>query len=119
MTLDQKLLDLNYLMATKNVTDENFETEVLKADKPTLVDFWAEWCGPCKQLSPILEEISNEMSDQVVFVKHNIDEQPNMPVKYGVRGIPTMLIFKNGELKGTKVGATTKSNIVSWIKENL
>ena len=106
-------------MATKNVTDENFETEVLKADKPALVDFWAEWCGPCKQLAPILEEISNEMGDQVIFTKHNIDEQPNMPTKYGVRGIPTMLIFKNGELKGTKVGATTKSNIVSWIKENL
>ena len=105
-------------MATKNVTDENFETEVLKADKIVLVDFWAEWCGPCKQLSPILEEISNEMSE-IVFAKHNIDEQPNMPVKYGVRGIPTMLIFKNGELKGTKVGATTKSNIVSWIKENI
>jgi len=105
-------------MATKNVTDENFETEVLKAVKPTLVDFWAEWCGPCRQLTPILEEISAEMSD-VVFAKHNIDEQPNAPVKYGVRGIPTMLIFKNGELKGTKVGTTTKSNIVSWIKENL
>ena len=105
-------------MTTKNVTDEIFETEVVKADKPILVDFWAEWCGPCKQLSPILEEISNEMSE-VVFAKHNIDEQPNMPVKYGVRGIPTMLIFKNGELTGTKVGATTKSNIVSWIKENL
>ena len=106
-------------MPTKNITDENFETEVLKADKPALVDFWAEWCGPCKQLAPILEEISNEMGDQVIFTKHNIDEQPNMPTKYGVRGIPTMLIFKNGELKGTKVGATTKSNIVSWIKENL
>ena len=105
-------------MTAKNVTDENFETEVLKADKLTLVDFWAEWCGPCKQVGPILEEISNEMSE-VVFAKHNIDEQPNMPTKYGVRGIPTMLIFKNGELKGTKVGATTKSNIVSWIKENL
>ena len=105
-------------MATKNVTDENFEIEVLKALKPTLVDFWAEWCGPCKQVAPILEEISNEMSE-VVFAKHNIDEQPNMPMKYGVRGIPTMLIFKNGELKGTKVGATTKSNIVAWIKENL
>ena len=105
-------------MTTKNITDENFETEVLKADKPTLVDFWAEWCNPCKQLSPILEEISNEM-DQVAFAKHNIDEQPNMPTKYGVRGIPTMLLFKNGELKATKVGATTKSNIVSWIKENI
>jgi len=106
-------------MATKNVTDENFEKEVLKADKPALVDFWAEWCGPCKQLSPILEEISNEMSDQVFIVKHNIDEQPNMPAKYGVRGIPTMLLFKGGELKATKVGSTTKSNIVSWIKENI
>ena len=105
-------------MTTKNVTDENFETEVLKADKPTLVDFWAEWCNPCKQLSPILEEISNEM-DQVAFAKHNIDEQPNMPTKYGVRGIPTMLLFKGGELKATKVGSTTKSNIVSWIKENI
>ena len=106
-------------MATKNTTDENFEKEVLKADKIALVDFWAEWCGPCKQLSPILEEISNEMNDKVFFAKHNIDEQPNMPTKYGVRGIPTMLLFKGGELKATKVGATTKSNIVSWIKENL
>ena len=106
-------------MATKSVTDENFETEVLKATKPTLVDFWAEWCGPCKQVAPILEEISNEMSDQVVVAKHNIDQHPNQPTKYGVRGIPTTLLFKDGELKATKVGVTTKSNIVSWIKENL
>ena len=106
-------------MATKNVTDENFETEVLKAAKPTLVDFWAEWCGPCKQVGPILEEISNEMSNEVVIAKHNIDEHPNQPTKYGVRGIPTMLLFKDGELKATKVGATTKSNIVSWIRENI
>ena len=106
-------------MATKSVTDENFEAEVLKATKPTLVDFWAEWCGPCKQVAPILEEISNEMSDQVVVAKHNIDQNPNQPTKYNVRGIPTMLLFKGGELKATKVGATTKSNIVSWIKENI
>jgi len=106
-------------MPTKKITDESFETEVLKADKLTLVDFWAEWCGPCKQLAPILEEISDEMNDQVVFTKHNIDENPNQPTKYGVRGIPTMLLFKDGELKATKVGATTKSNIVSWIKENI
>ena len=106
-------------MATKNVTDENFETEVLKADKPALVDFWAEWCGPCKQVAPILEEISTEMSEQVMVAKHNIDENPNMPTKYNIRGIPTMLLFKNGELCATKVGVTTKTNIVSWIKENI
>ena len=106
-------------MATKNVTDDNFETEVLKSPKLTLVDFWAEWCGPCKQIGPVLEEISNEMVDQVTVAKHNIDNEPNTPTKYGVRGIPTMLLFKNGELRATKVGATTKSNIVSWIKENI
>ena len=106
-------------MGTKSITDENFEAEVLKSDKPTLVDFWAEWCGPCKQIGPILEEISDEMREQIIVAKHNIDEHPNQPTKYGVRSIPTMLLFKNGELKATKVGATTKSNIVSWIKENI
>ena len=106
-------------MATKNVTDENFETEVLKADKPVVVDFWAEWCGPCKQVAPILEEISNEMKDQVVIAKHNIDEEPTQPTKWGIRGIPTMLLFKDNELKATKVGATTKLNIISWIRENI
>jgi len=106
-------------MATVNVTDENFDTEVLKSDKPILVDFWAEWCGPCKQIGPTLEEISNEMSNEITIAKHNIDNEPNTPTKYGVRGIPTMLLFKGGELKATKVGATTKSNSVSWIKENI
>jgi len=106
-------------MPTKNVTDENFETEVLKSDKPVIVDFWAEWCAPCKQVAPILEEISNEMKDQIVIAKHNIDEQPNQPTKWNIRGIPTMLLFKDKELKATKVGATTKSNIISWIKENI
>ena len=106
-------------MSTKTITDESFETDVVKASIPTVVDFWAEWCGPCKQIGPILEEISDEMKDQVVIAKHNIDEEPNTPTKYGVRGIPTMLLFKDGQLKATKVGATTKSNIVSWIKENI
>jgi len=100
-------------------TAEEFDKHVTKSDMPVLVDFWAEWCGPCKQIGPILEEISNEMKDDVVVAKHNIDDHPNQPSKYGVRGIPTMLLFKGGELKATKVGATTKSNIVSWIRENI
>ena len=106
-------------MSTKKITDESFETDVVKASLPTVVDFWAEWCGPCKQIGPVLEEISEEMKNQVVIAKHNIDEEPNSPTKYGIRGIPTMLLFKDGQLKATKVGATTKSNIVSWIKENI
>ena len=96
-----------------------FKDGELKSTKPTVVDFWAEWCGPCKQIGPALEEISDEMKDQVIIAKHNIDQEPNTPTKYGIKGIPTMLLFKGGELKATKVGATTKSNIVSWIKENI
>ncbi|MAJ85467.1 MAG: thioredoxin [Candidatus Pelagibacter sp.] len=106
-------------MATKPVTDGNFETDIIKSDKPIVVDFWAEWCGPCKQIGPVLEEISEEMKDQVTIAKHNIDQEPNIPTKYGIKSIPTMLLFKGGEVKATKVGATTKSNIISWIKENI
>ncbi len=106
-------------MATVSVTDESFENDVLKSEKPIVVDFWAEWCGPCKQIGPTLEEISEEMSSDVIIAKHNIDNEPNTPTKYGIRGIPTMLLFKSGELKATKVGASTKSNIVEWIKENI
>ena len=101
------------------LNDSNFDDEVVKSDKPVLVDFWAEWCGPCKQIGPALEEISDEMKDKVIIAKHNIDQEPNTPTKYGIRGIPTMLLFKGGELKATKVGATTKSNILDWIKENI
>ena len=106
-------------MATLKVTDEIFEEQVLKNEKPVLVDFWAEWCGPCKMVGPILEEISEEMANDIVIAKHDIDSEPNMPTKYGVRGIPTMLLFKGGELKATEVGATPKSDIVAFIKENI
>ena len=106
-------------MATVKVTDESFENEVVKSSKPVIVDFWAEWCGPCKMIGPILEELSDEMSDKVIIAKHNIDEEPNTPTKYGIRGIPTMLLFNENELKATKVGASTKSDIKSWIEQNI
>ena len=105
-------------MATITSTDETFK-KLISENKLVLIDFWASWCSPCKQIGPILEEISEEMSGEVIIAKHNIDNEPNTPTKYGIRGIPTMLLFKSGELKATKVGATTKSNIVSWIKENI
>ena len=88
-------------MGTKNITDENFDTEVLKASKPTLVDFWAEWCGPCKQIGPILEEIALEKTEKLKIVKLNIDENPQTPQKFGVRGIPTLMFFKDGNLLDT------------------
>ena len=106
-------------MPTKKVTDDNFDNEVIKSQKPTVVDFWAPWCSPCLQISSSLEEISNELSNEIVIAKLNIDEEVNTGTKFGIRGIPTMLLFKEGEVKATKVGATTKSNIVSWIKENI
>ena len=104
-------------MATIKSTDENFEN-LLKENKVLITDFWAEWCGPCKQIGPALEEISNEMTN-IIIAKHNIDEEPNYAVKFGVRGIPTMILFVDGTQKSVKVGATTKSNIVSWIKDNI
>ena len=106
-------------MSIINTTDENFENHVLKNKKPVLTDFWASWCAPGLQLAPILEEIAKEMEDKIVVVKHDIDNFPNQPTRYAVRGIPTMLLFKDGELKSTKVGVSTKSNIVSWINENI
>ena len=101
------------------LTDAEFESQVIKSEKPILVDYWAEWCGPCKMIAPVLEEVASELSDKILIGKLNVDENSETPPKYGIRGIPTMLLFKSGELKATKVGATTKSNIVSWIKENI
>ena len=106
-------------MASKNVTDENFESEVLKAEKPTSVDFWAEWCGPCKAIGPALEEISDDKGDSISIVKLNIDENPLTPQKYNVRGIPTLLIFKDGEVVAEKMGALPKSQLEDWINQSV
>ena len=106
-------------MATINVTDASFEDEVLKSDKPVVIDFWAPWCGPCKQLTSPLEELSEEMQNDITIAKVNIDENPITPTKYGCRGIPLLLVFKNGEVVNQKVGAVPKSQLAEWIKESL
>ena len=106
-------------MATKSVTDASFQQDVLSASRPVLVDFWAEWCGPCRMIAPALEELSDELGERVEIVKLNIDENPDAPTKYGVRGIPTMILFKNGEPAATKVGAEPKGRIQGWLEEQL
>jgi thioredoxin 1 len=106
-------------MATKTITDDSFSADVLESQGVILVDYWAEWCGPCKQIAPALDEISEEMADTVTVAKLNIDENPNTAGSYGVRGIPTMMLFKDGEIAATKVGAMPKNKIVEWINESI
>jgi thioredoxin 1 len=104
-------------MSTVSVTDESFDRDVLQSSKPVLVDFWAEWCGPCKQIAPALEQISEELADQVTVAKLNIEESQMTPSRYGVRGIPTMMLFRGGQMASMKVGAMPKAKILEWLSE--
>jgi thioredoxin 1 len=106
-------------MSSVAVNDEKFESEVLQADLPVLVDFWAEWCGPCKALSPLVDELATELSGKVKVVKVNIDESPEAPSKYGVRGIPTLMLFKGGKVIDTRVGGMPKSQLAEWVEDTL
>ena len=106
-------------MSTHKVSDASFETDVLKSDGPVVVDFWAEWCGPCKMIGPALEEIAVALGSKAKIVKINIDENPSTPSKYGVRGIPTLMVFKGGKVAATKVGAAPKNQLQSWIEQSI
>ena len=103
-------------MAIKHATDASFDADVIKAPGPVLVDFWAEWCGPCKQIAPALEELANDKAGRVTVVKVNIDENQQTPTRYGVRGIPTLMLFKNGQVAATKIGALPKNALYQWVE---
>ena len=102
-----------------HVSDESFEQEVLQSEKPVLIDYWAEWCGPCKMIAPVLDEVASEYSDKIRVAKLNIDDNPATPPKYGIRGIPTLMLFKNGEVEATKVGAVSKAQLTAFLDENI
>ena len=104
---------------TVQITDANFESEVLQSENPVLVDYWAEWCGPCKMLAPILDEVASEYAGKLTVAKLDIDSNPNTPPKFGIRGIPTLMIFKEGNVAATKVGAMSKSQLTAFIDENI
>ena len=102
-----------------HISDESFEEEVLQSEQPVLIDYWAEWCGPCKMIAPVLDEIANEYSDRLKVVKLNIDDNPQTPPKYGIRGIPTLMVFKNGQVEATKVGAVSKAQLTAFLDDSL
>jgi thioredoxin 1 len=102
-----------------HVTDDSFQDEVINSSQPVLVDYWADWCGPCKMIAPVLDEIAKEYGDKVKIAKLNIDENPNTPPRYGIRGIPTLMLFREGEVHATKVGAVSKSQLTYFIDSNL
>ncbi len=106
-------------MSIVKLTDDNFEEEVLKCGQPVLVDYWAEWCGPCKAIAPLLEELAAEYGDRIKVAKLNIDDNQGTPPKYGIRGIPTLMLFKGGEVESTKVGALTKSQLTAFLDQNI